>query len=209
MPTVTFKITVIEFSAESTCVESHMERPLRHGSANNADYSRQVTRAARAHGVHPVENLPVQEGQCALVAWGYDQHIALVPIGNTIALPSRNDLPITEDAFQRAVQNRLQPPHGSGSQDSPQKPQNLASSEKSEVCGLVKTNQVERRTLEPGSNSSGNTALSATGGAESGAVGAPVANFPPDLGVVTAAWLYLSDADRKAIVQIIRRAAMG
>ncbi len=50
-----------------------------------------------------------------------------------------------------------------------------------------------------------NTALSEGGGAESGAVGAPMAELPPDLAMVVNAWPSLSDAARKEVLQVIRR----
>ena len=66
---------------------------------------------------------------------------------------------------------------------------------------------MERRRVERGSKTPGNTALSEGGGAKSGAFGAWEVDFPPDLGVVVNAWPGLSEADRKMVLTIVRKAA--
>jgi len=60
--------------------------------------------------------------------------------------------------------------------------------------------------LEQPSKTSGNTALSEAGGAESGAVGAAMGVFPSDLAMVVSGWHTLSDADRKAVLEIVKEA---
>jgi hypothetical protein len=63
---------------------------------------------------------------------------------------------------------------------------------------------VERRRVEQGAKTSGNTALSGVGGAISGAVVARAAELPPELGEVVAAWPALDEAARAEVLEIVR-----
>lgn len=67
--------------------------------------------------------------------------------------------------------------------------------------------RVEDNALEHPVFSSGNTALSGRGGAESGAVGARGGAIDSELAEVVAAWPALSDDTRQAVLVIARKAA--
>lgn len=63
---------------------------------------------------------------------------------------------------------------------------------------------MERRRVEQGAKTSGNTALSEVGGAISGAVVARAAESPPDLVEVIAVWPSLDEEARAAVLEIVR-----
>ncbi len=71
--------------------------------------------------------------------------------------------------------------------------------------------RVEDNGLEPASTSAlpGKELRQSLGsfGTDSGTLQDETGTFSPDLAVVVSAWPHLSDADRKAIIQIVRRAA--
>ena len=58
--------------------------------------------------------------------------------------------------------------------------------------------------LEPPQQLQGKTALSETGGTESGTLGAQTALIDPDLQSVVEAWSSLSDGTKKAILALVR-----
>ena len=128
-------------------------------------------------------------------------------IGNTEAIASKHYLQVTEDHFAKAVQNPVQHPAvlpRTGSQAT------LPAHEKTPVlqgfaagCEVVQSGRVEDRGLEPGAYSSGNTRVSETRAAESGAVGAEMTPDDPRLLRIVSAWSRLPEVIRSAMVAVL------
>ena len=70
-------------------------------------------------------------------------------------------------------------------------------------CEVVQSGRVEDRGLEPGAYSSGNTGVSETRAAESGAVGAEMTPDDPRLLRIVSAWSRLPEAIRLAMVAVL------
>ena len=114
---------------------------------------------------------------------------------------------MTEDHFAKALQNALQHPAvlpRTGPQPG------LPAHEKTPVlqgfaagCEVVQSGRVEDRGLEPGAYSSGNTGVSETRAAESGAVGAEMATDDPRVLRIVSAWSRLPEVIRSAMVAVL------
>ena len=133
----------------------------------------------------------------------------------TEAIASRHYLQVTEDHFARAVgQGAAKEGQKEGQQPAvlPRRgPQpELAAHKKTPVlqgfaagCEVVQSGRVEDRGLEPGAYSSGNTRVSETRAAESGAVGAEMTPDDPRLLRIVSAWSRLPEVIRSAMVAVL------
>ncbi len=70
----------------------------------------------------------------------------------------------------------------------------------------LRLSKVAEMGLEPPPKSSGNPGCRPEGGAESGAVGAQSAPFPPDLAAVVAVWPTLPEATRRQVIGLVKAA---
>ena len=175
----------------------------------NANLRTQFNKIVKRAGLKPWQK-PFQNMRSSReteLAGEYPIHVVCKWIGNTELVAAKHYLQVTDEHFEKAVQKAVHSALDRAPQGSRKKTENPAFPGKNEVCKGVQNTLAPRQGLETGAYSSGNTALSEGGGAESGAVDAPMNQLPPDLVTVVSAWAHLSDGDRKRILVVVREAS--
>ena len=137
----------------------------------------------------------------------FPSHVVCAWLGNSEAVARKHYLQVTDDHFEKAVQNAMQQPAvlpRTGPQPE------LAAHKKTPVlqgfaagCEVVQSGRVEDRGLEPLASSCGNTGFFETRAAESGAVGAVMPPDDPRLLRIVSAWSGLPEAIRSAMVAVL------
>ncbi len=150
----------------------------------------------------------------------FSGHVCEAWFGHSEAIANRHYRQVTEEHFRKAILRDQQAggPVSEATQDptysapvkgckaSRGKGEDPAFTEDYEALLTYTCVSVPPRGVEGMPDSSGETHISESGGAESGAVDAGSAEFPPDLGMVIKAWPHLSEDDRRAVLDIVREA---
>ena len=126
----------------------HVISRYRKPNANlRTQFNKIVTRAGLKPWQKPFQNM--RSSRETELAGEYPIHVVCKWIGNTELVAAKHYLQVTDEHFEKAVQNPVHSAHATRNLSAHKKPQNPVFSEKDEVCSAVNKCQAPRQGLEP------------------------------------------------------------
>ncbi len=172
----------------------------------NINLRSQLARIVERAGVKPWPKLfhNLRATRQTELADQFPMHVVCQWIGNTEKVAADHYLHTTDEHYRQAAQNPAQYAPGMDGKAQCQKQQAPAFTQEYEGLLACTGVQIGPGGFEPPRETPGNTGVSEQGGAESGAVGAPIPTADSELAEVVNAWAELTAETRRLILALVR-----